>query len=180
MADDKPTAADMLGAIDYKLSRPVLPQQFMPEDAYPQVFVDQTHVFGTSWITVGDPQIAGVGNGSIQPHARDSAGNFHTLIVQPQKRAAIKRFAAVTDSIVGNMFIRFRFLLNGATHWNYQAPPTLFGTISNPVETWVVLDQSQNLDLQLFNLDPTVAYDVFTTLVVWTWDPEPIRRAGRR
>lgn len=146
------TSNQLLGRLWQKVRKPILPQEFAPWGSYPQDFLDLTNVpftttpGTTAWVDV------------------------RSFKVEAQKRAMVAYFAMTSNNDTADIFIRFRFLVNGNVLTNYQAPPVNFGIVAQPSRIWIQLEQENILTLQLGSMDDTITYAVSTRLTLWTWD----------
>lgn len=108
------------------------------------------------------------------PAATSSAGPFTwtqaaTFKVQESFRGVVRQFALDTNNPAGEMFVRFRFTINGAPGRNYQAPPANIGDVDDPDDVYLALKGGDVFAVELTNLDTTIPYRVTTVALVWAW-----------
>jgi len=155
------TVAQDIRAIRDALRRQTLPQEVPVWGAYPQDFQDITlcpftPVAGTTQWTL------------VRAYA-----------VPAQKRAVVRYFGMTVPNLAANVFIRWRFLVNGSPMTSYQGSPVNFVGLSQPGNVWIQLDQENTVALEIGNVSDTAGWWACTRFVLWTWDAAPAPERGR-
>lgn len=148
-----PTQA-LLRRIERKLDKPVLPYWYPPPGAFFQDAIGQASV--------------GIGG---------AFSTIYTFTVPPQRQCMITKLGLEPNDPAAAATVSFRMLINNTPHYNYQAPPVLLGTIDNPADVYVSIDQRQVFELQLADT-AAVGHVIFYRLWYWTWDDQLFARPG--